>query len=254
MRQSKIAVAVATATALVGSIAAITLPQASASSNTQSSISRAAVSGSNGDGIIGKDCRKAIINDAKLRAEIVASLVKAGFSSADAVALAPRIAAEMAKEGVLLINHHKLETLVKAQLGLVADAKIQRAAAAIDLNIQAILAATIIPNALHSVAFKDAVVANLVAAGLDKHLARATAVAIAATALKPTLGPIAKAEAIKAEIAAQAALLANRGVHLKKAQIEHIIGRSFDAAVAGAIVSSPLLKARIVTHLSLIHI
>lgn len=37
--------------------------------------------------------------------------------------------------------------------------------------------------------------------------------------------------------------------HLKKAQIEHIIGRSFDAAVAGAIVSSPLLKARIVTHL-----
>lgn len=249
MRQSKIAVAVATATALVGSIAAITLPQASASSNTQSSISRAAVSGSNGDGIIGKDCRKAIINDAKLRAEIVASLVKAGFSSADAVALAPRIAAEMAKEGVLLINHHKLETLVKAQLGLVADAKIQRAAAAIDLNIQAILAATIIPNALHSVAFKDAVVANLVAAGLDKHLARATAVAIAATALNPTLGPIAKAEAIKAEIAAQAALLANRGVHLKKAQIEHIIGRSFDAAVAGAIVSSPLLKARIVTHL-----
>ena len=139
MRQSKIAVAVATATALVGSIAAITLPQASASSNTQSSISRAAVSGSNGDGIIGKDCRKAIINDAKLRAEIVASLVKAGFSSADAVALAPRIAAEMAKEGVLLINHHKLETLVKAQLGLVADAKIQRAAAAIDLNIQACL-------------------------------------------------------------------------------------------------------------------
>ena len=96
MRQSKIAVAVATATALVGSIAAITLPQASASSNTQSSISRAAVSGSNGDGIIGKDCRKAIINDAKLRAEIVASLVKAGFSSADSVALAPRIAAEMA--------------------------------------------------------------------------------------------------------------------------------------------------------------
>ena len=38
-------------------------------------------------------------------------------------------------------------------------------------------------------------------------------------------------------------------MHLKKAQIEHIIGRSFDAAVAGAIVSSPLLKARIVTHL-----
>ncbi|EGR97271.1 conserved domain protein [, partial [[Propionibacterium] namnetense SK182B-JCVI] len=70
MRQSKIAVAVATAAALVGSITAITpSPQASASSNTQSSISRAAVSGSNGDGIIGKDCRKAIINDAKLRAE-----------------------------------------------------------------------------------------------------------------------------------------------------------------------------------------
>ena len=112
MRQSKIAVAVATAAALVGSIAAITpSPQASASSNTQSSISRAAVSGSNGDGIIGKDCRKAIINDAKLRAEIVASLVKAGFSSADAVALAPRIAAEMAK------GHTSLRSLAEA-LGL----------------------------------------------------------------------------------------------------------------------------------------
>ncbi|POA76842.1 hypothetical protein, partial [Pseudomonas protegens] len=77
----------------------------------------------------------------------------------------------------------------------------------------------------------------------------ATAVAIAATALNPALGPIAKTEAIKAEIGAQAALLVSRGVHLKKAAIEHIIGLSFDAAVATAIVSSPILNARIVTHL-----
>ena len=37
---------------------------------------------------------------------------------------------------------------------------------------------------------------------------------------------------IKAEIAAQAALLIRRGVHLQKAAIEHVIGRAFDAAVA----------------------
>lgn len=155
----------------------------------------------------------------------------------------------MAKEGVLLINHHKLKALIGAQVGLLTDAKIQRAAAAVDLGIKATLAATIIPNALHSAAFKDAVVANLVAAGVDKKLAKATAVAIAATALNPALGPIAKTEAIKAEIGAQAALLVSRGVHLKKTAIEHIIGRSFDAAVATAIVSSPILNARIVTQL-----
>ena len=249
MRRSRIAVAAATATALVGSIAAITpSPQAEASSNRPRSVAQAAIA-TDGKGIINKDCRDAVINDAKLRAAIAGALVKAGFSSADAVALAPRIAREMAKEGVLLINHHKLKALIGAQVGLLTDAKIQRAAAAVDLGIKATLAATIIPNALHSAAFKDAVVANLVAAGVDKKLAKATAVAIAATALNPALGPIAKTEAIKAEIGAQAALLVSRGVHLKKAAIEHIIGRSFDAAVATAIVSSPILNARIVTHL-----
>lgn len=73
--------------------------------------------------------------------------------------------------------------------------------------------------------------------------------AIVATALNPALGPIAKIELIKAEIAAQADLLIRRGVHLQKAAIEHIIGRAFDAAVATAIISSPILSARIVTHL-----
>ena len=220
MRRSRIAVAAATATALVGSIAAITpSPQAEASSNRPRSVAQAAIA-TDGKGIINKDCRDAVINDAKLRAAIAGALVKAGFSSADAVALAPRIAREMAKEGVLLINHHKLKALIGAQVGLLTDAKIQRAAAAVDLGIKATLAATIIPNALHSAAFKDAVVANLVAAGVDKKLAKATAVAIAATALNPALGPIAKTEAIKAEIAAQAALLVSRGVHLKKAAID----------------------------------
>lgn len=223
-------------------------PQAEASSNRPRSVAQAAIA-TDGKGIINKDCRDAVINDAKLRAAIAGALVKAGFSSADAVALASRIAREMAKEGVLLINHHKLKALIGAQVGLLTDAKIQRAAAAVDLGIKATLAATIIPNALHSAAFKDAVVANLVAAGVDKKLAKATAVAIAATALNPALGPIAKTEAIKAEIGAQAALLVSRGVHLKKTAIEHIIGRSFDAAVATAIVSSPILNARIVTHL-----
>lgn len=223
-------------------------PQAEASSNRPRSVAQAAIA-TDGKGIINKDCRDAVINDAKLRAAIAGALVKAGFSSADAVALASRIAREMAKEGVLLINHHKLKALIGAQVGLLTDAKIQRAAAAVDLGIKATLAATIIPNALHSAAFKDAVVANLVAAGVDKKLTKATAVAIAATALNPALGPIAKTEAIKAEIGAQAALLVNRGVHLKKTAIEHIIGRSFDAAVATAIVSSPILNARIVTHL-----
>ena len=203
MRRSRIAVAAATATALVGSIAAITpSPQAEASSNRPRSVAQAAIA-TDGKGIINKDCRDAVINDAKLRAAIAGALVKAGFSSADAVALAPRIAKEMAKEGVLLINHHKLKALIGAQVGLLTDAKIQRAAAAVDLGIKATLAATIIPNALHSAAFKDAVVANLVAAGVDKKLAKATAVAIAATALNPALGPIAKTEAIKAEIGAQ---------------------------------------------------
>ena len=43
----------------------------------------------------------------------------------------------MAKEGVLLINHHKLKALIGAQVGLLTDAKIQRAAAAVDLGIKA---------------------------------------------------------------------------------------------------------------------
>ena len=150
MRRSRIAVAAATATALVGSIAAITpSPQAEASSNRPRSVAQAAIA-TDGKGIINKDCRDAVINDAKLRAAIAGALVKAGFSSADAVALAPRIAREMAKEGVLLINHHKLKALIGAQVGLLTDAKIQRAAAAVDLGIKATLAATIIPNALHS--------------------------------------------------------------------------------------------------------
>lgn len=97
MRRSRIAVAAATATALVGSIAAITpSPQAEASSNRPRSVAQAAIA-TDGKGIINKDCRDAVINDAKLRAAIAGALVKAGFSSADAVALAPRIAREMAK-------------------------------------------------------------------------------------------------------------------------------------------------------------
>lgn len=43
MRRSRIAVAAATATALVGSIAAITLPQAEASSNRPRSVAQAAI-------------------------------------------------------------------------------------------------------------------------------------------------------------------------------------------------------------------
>lgn len=155
----------------------------------------------------------------------------------------------MAAEGTLTINHHRLEVLVASQLSLVADAAVQHAAAAIDLSFKAILGASIIPNALGSATFKNAVIANLVAAGVDKHLARAAAVAIVATALNPALGPIVKIELIKAEIAAQATLLIRRGVHLQKAAIEHAIGRAFDAAVATAIISSPILSARIVTHL-----
>ncbi|MGC7389491.1 hypothetical protein AB5N56_22600, partial [Xanthomonas citri pv. citri] len=118
------------------------LPQAEANSNRPRSVAQAAIA-TNGKGIIDKDCRDAVINDAKLRAAIAGALVKAGFSSADAVALAPRIAKEMAKEGVLLINHHKLKALIGAQVGLLTDAKIQRAAAAVDLGIKATLAATI---------------------------------------------------------------------------------------------------------------
>ena len=222
---------------------------ANAASNGNSSITQSAAFSPRATTKISEDCRKAIINDLKLRGAIVGALVKAGLSAADAAALAPRIAAEMAAEGTLTINHHRLKVLVASQLGLVADAAVQHAAAAIDLSFKAILGASIIPNALGSAAFKNAVIANLVAAGIDKHLARATAVAIVATALNPALGPIAKFELIKAEIAAQAALLIRRGVHLQKAAIEHVIGRAFDAAVATAIISSPILSARIVTHL-----
>ncbi|KFC13687.1 hypothetical protein PAST2_10105, partial [Cutibacterium acnes HL202PA1] len=249
MRRTRITVAAVTATALIGSLSAITLPPANAASNENSSITQTAAFSPSAKTKIDADCRKAIINDLKLRGAIVGALVKAGLSAADAAALAPRIAAEMAAEGTLTLNHHRLKVLVASQLGLVADAAVQHAAAAIDLSFKAILGASIIPNALGSAAFKSAVIANLVAAGIDKHLARATAVAIVATALNPALGPIAKFELIKAEIAAQAALLIQRGVHLQKAAIEHVIGRAFDAAVATAIISSPILSARIVTHL-----
>lgn len=249
MRRTRITVAAVTATALIGSLSAITPLPANAASNGNSSITQSAAFSPRATTKISEDCRKAIINDLKLRGAIVGALVKAGLSAADAAALAPRIAAEMAAEGTLTINHHRLKVLVASQLGLVADAAVQHAAAAIDLSFKAILGASIIPNALGSAAFKNAVIANLVAAGIDKHLARATAVAIVATALNPALGPIAKFELIKAEIAAQAALLIQRGVHLQKAAIEHVIGRAFDAAVATAIISSPILSARIVTHL-----
>ena len=249
MRRTRITVAAVTATALIGSLSAITPLPANAASNGNSSITQSAAFSPRATTKISEDCRKAIINDLKLRGAIVGALVKAGLSAADAAALAPRIAAEMAAEGTLTINHHRLKVLVASQLGLVADAAVQHAAAAIDLSFKAILGASIIPNALGSAAFKNAVIANLVAAGIDKHLARATAVAIVATALNPALGPIAKFELIKAEIAAQAALLIRRGVHLQKAAIEHVIGRAFDAAVATAIISSPILSARIVTHL-----
>ena len=249
MRRTRITVAAVTATALIGSLSAITPLPANAASNGNSSITQSAAFSPRATTKISEDCRKAIINDLELRGAIAGTLVKAGLSAADAAALAPRIAAEMAAEGTLTINHHRLKVLVASQLGLVADAAVQHAAAAIDLSFKAILGASIIPNALGSAAFKNAVIANLVAAGIDKHLARATAVAIVATALNPALGPIAKFELIKAEIAAQAALLIRRGVHLQKAAIEHVIGRAFDAAVATAIISSPILSARIVTHL-----
>lgn len=65
MRRSRIAVAAATATALVGSIAAITpSPQAEASSNRPRSVAQAAIA-TDGKGIINKDCRDAVINDSR---------------------------------------------------------------------------------------------------------------------------------------------------------------------------------------------
>lgn len=105
MRRTRITVAAVTATALVGSIAAITLslsPPASATSDKGSSVTQsAALRPDTNKTKIDADCRKAIINDLKLRAAIVDALIKAGLSAADAAALAPRIAAEMATEGPL---------------------------------------------------------------------------------------------------------------------------------------------------------
>lgn len=104
MRRTRITVAAVTATALVGSIAAITPspPPASATSDKGSSVTQsAALRPDTNKTKIDADCRKAIINDLKLRAAIVDALIKAGLSAADAAALAPRIAAEMATEGPL---------------------------------------------------------------------------------------------------------------------------------------------------------
>lgn len=106
MRRTRITVAAVTATALVGSIAAIPLspppPPASATSDKGSSVTQsAALRPDTNKTKIDADCRKAIINDLKLRAAIVDALIKAGLSAADAAALAPRIAAEMATEGPL---------------------------------------------------------------------------------------------------------------------------------------------------------
>lgn len=106
MRRTRITVAAVTATALIGSIAAITLslspPPASATSDKGSSVTQsAALRPDTNKTKIDADCRKAIINDLKLRAAIVDALIKAGLSAADAAALAPRIAAEMATEGPL---------------------------------------------------------------------------------------------------------------------------------------------------------
>lgn len=104
MRRTRITVAAVTATALVGSIAAIPPPPppASATSDKGSSVTQsAALRPDTNKTKIDADCRKAIINDLKLRAAIVDALIKAGLSAADAAALAPRIAAEMATEGPL---------------------------------------------------------------------------------------------------------------------------------------------------------
>lgn len=93
MRRTRITVAAVTATALVGSIAAITLslpPPASATSDKGSSVTQsAALRPDTNKTKIDADCRKAIINDLKLRAAIVDALIKAGLSAADAAALAP---------------------------------------------------------------------------------------------------------------------------------------------------------------------
>lgn len=78
------------------------LPPASATSDKGSSVTQsAALRPDTNKTKIDADCRKAIINDLKLRAAIVDALIKAGLSAADAAALAPRIAAEMATEGPL---------------------------------------------------------------------------------------------------------------------------------------------------------
>ena len=80
----------------------LSLPPASATSDKGSSVTQsAALRPDTNKTKIDADCRKAIINDLKLRAAIVDALIKAGLSAADAAALAPRIAAEMATEGPL---------------------------------------------------------------------------------------------------------------------------------------------------------
>ena len=77
-------------------------PPPSATSDKGSSVTQsAALRPDTNKTKIDADCRKAIINDLKLRAAIVDALIKAGLSAADAAALAPRIAAEMATEGPL---------------------------------------------------------------------------------------------------------------------------------------------------------
>lgn len=91
MRRTRITVAAVTATALIGSLSAITLPPppANAASNENSSITQTAAFSPSAKTKIDADCRKAIINDLKLRGAIVGALVKAGLSAADAAALAP---------------------------------------------------------------------------------------------------------------------------------------------------------------------
>lgn len=89
MRRTRITVAAVTATALIGSLSAITPLPANAASNGNSSITQSAAFSPRATTKISEDCRKAIINDLKLRGAIVGALVKAGLSAADAAALAP---------------------------------------------------------------------------------------------------------------------------------------------------------------------
>ena len=89
MRRTRITVAAVTATALIGSLSAITPLPANAASNGNSSITQSAAFSPRATTKISEDCRKAIINDLELRGAIAGTLVKAGLSAADAAALAP---------------------------------------------------------------------------------------------------------------------------------------------------------------------